>query len=158
MIVGDEHIAVISAEGRLPVELDREALFVVPAAFERLRLVAMRGARGALPIRGQISGPLSNLDQAVRNAVVEGDERFFTVIDRSALEEAIKAITDQAALKGVRLNRLASEYAAAAAVYQATIWFGHDRNVPRAIRDGLVPGSVRWRLLSQLSSWTPREI
>ena len=77
MIVGDEHIAVIAVEGRLPAELDREALFVVPAA----------------------------------------------------------------------------EYAAAAAVYQATIWFGHDRNVPRAIRDGLVPGSVRWRLLSQLPSW-----
>ena len=72
MIVGDEHIAVISAEGRLPAELDREALFIVPAAYERLRLVAMRETRGALPIRGQISGRLSRLDRAVRNAVVEG--------------------------------------------------------------------------------------
>lgn len=153
MIVGDEHIAVIAAEGRLPAELDREALFVVPAAYERLRLVGMKEERGALPTRGQISSRLSRLDRAVRDAVVARDGGLFTVIDRSALEEAIEAITGEAALKEVRLNRLASEYAAAAAVYQATIWFGHDRNVPRAIRDGLVPGSVRWRLLSQLPSW-----
>ncbi len=155
MIVGDEHIAVIAAEGRLPAELDRQALLIVPAAFERLRRVGMREARGALTSRGQISGRLSQLDRAVQRAVLEGDDRLFKVIERSALEQAAEAITGEAALRGVRLNRLASEYAAAAAVYQATIWFGHDRNVPRAIREGRVPGSVRWRLLSQLPSWNP---
>ena len=71
MIIGDEHIAVISAEGRLPEELAEETLLVTPAA----------------------------------------------------------------------------------SLYRATIWFGHDRNVPRPIREGRVPRPVRWRRLSELASW-----
>ena len=52
-----------------------------------------------------------------------------------------------------RLNRLALEYVAAASLYGATIWFGHDRNVPRPIREGRVPRPVRWRRLSELAPW-----
>lgn len=70
MIVGVEHIAIISDEGRLTAELDRKALFVVPALYERLRLVATMGARWALPTRGQISSRLSHLDR--RAAAGEG--------------------------------------------------------------------------------------
>ena len=147
MIIGDEHIVVISAENRLPSELKRERLLVVPAAYERLKLAGAKTARLA---RGQISGPLSKLDKAVRDALLRGDTHLFTVIDQSVLTDTAKEMAAEAASAGVRLNRLTSEYAAAAAVYHTTIWFGHDRNVPRAIRDALLPTAVRWRLLSEL--------
>ena len=151
MIIGDEHIAVISAEGRLPRELKREPLLIVPAAHERLKLA---GAKTAGLARGQISGPLSRLDKVVRDALLLGDTQLFTVIDQSTLQDTADKIAAEAGAAGVRLNRLASEYAAAAAVYRAAIWFGHDRNVPRAIRDRLVPTAVRWRLLSELGHTT----
>ena len=73
MIIGDEHIAVISAEGWLPAELEEETLLVTPAAFERLRLV---GARTSSAVHGQISGRLAVLAPDVRGAVLRADSRF----------------------------------------------------------------------------------
>ena len=150
MIIGDEHIAVISAEGRLPEELAEETLLVTPAAFERLRLV---GARTSAVVHGQISGRLAVLTPDLRDAVLRPDSRFFTVIDASALRPTAEEVAAEAESAELRLNRLALEYVAAASLYRATIWFGHDRNVPRPIREGRVPRPVRWRRLSELASW-----
>ena len=86
----------------------------------------------------------------MRAEVLQADSRFFTVIEPDILQEAAAEIVAEAESVGVRLNRLAAECVAAATVYEATIWFGHDRIVPRPIRDGLVPRPVRWRRLSEL--------
>ena len=148
MIIGDEHTAVIAAEGRLPDELAEETLLVTPAAFERLRLV---DARTSAAVHGLISGRLAVLAPDVRDAVLRPDSGFFTVIDASALQPTAEQVAAEAESAELRLNRLALEYVAAASLYGATIGFGHDRNVPRPIREGMVPRPVRWRRLSELA-------
>lgn len=147
MIIGDEHLAVISAEGRLPDVLKREHLSVMPSAFERLRLV---DARTSGAVHGQISGRLAVLTPELRDAVLRQDSPFFTVIDAAVLQPLTEEIAAEADSSGLHLNRLAPEYVAAASWYRATVWFGHDRNVPRPIREGRVPRPVGWRLLSEL--------
>ena len=62
MIIGAEHVAVISAEGKLPHKLRRQPLLIVPAAHKGLKLA---GGKTARLVRGQISGPLSKLNKAV---------------------------------------------------------------------------------------------
>ena len=91
-----------------------------------------------------------DLPPEVRAAVLEADTRLFSVIREESLRPLAEKAREEAAA-GVHLNQLASEYVAAATMYGVTIWFGHDRNVPRSLRDGLVPGQVRWRLLSEAS-------
>ncbi|MCY3925365.1 MAG: hypothetical protein OXG52_07635 [bacterium] len=86
----------------------------------------------------------------VRAAVLDADAAVFEVIPEEYLRPLADKARQEAAAAGVRLNRLAAEYVAASIAYGATIWFGHDRNVPRPLSDGLVPQEVRWRLLSEL--------
>ena len=86
----------------------------------------------------------------VRAAVLDAGTRVFEVISGQSLKPLAQQAHEEAATVGVHLNQLAAEYVAAALSYRATIWFGHDRNVPRPLRDGLVPQPVQWRLLSEL--------
>lgn len=86
----------------------------------------------------------------VRVGVLDADSPVFRVITEESLGPLVERARREAANAGVHLNRLAAEYVAAAVAYRATIWFGHDRNVPRPLSDGLVPPEFRWRLLSEL--------
>ena len=150
VIIGDEHAAVIAASGNLPDELKPVRLLIPPTAHRRLRASGRRLAEGSGPQRGQISGPLMDLAPGVRAAVLDADTRVFGVIPEESLRPLARRAREEAAAAGVHLNQLASEYVAAAGMYRTTIWFGHDRNVPRTLRDGLVPQQVDWRLLSEL--------
>lgn len=152
MIIGDEHLAVMSAEGRLPGALAQEPLLVTPAAFERLQLVS---ARASELVRGQLSTRLAVLAEDLRDAVLRPDPRLFRVIGVSTLQPVAAAVAAEAEMSGFRLNRLALEYVAAASFYRAPIWFGHDRNVPRPLAEGRIPRPVRWRLLSELDPSEP---
>lgn len=149
MIIGDEHLAVIAAEGRLPDLLAAESLLITPAAFERLRLA---DSRTSVLVHGQISARLGVLAQDLREALLRPDSPLFTVIDSEGLQPVVDEVAAEARSAAFQLNRLALEYVAAASVYRTTIWFGHDRNVPRPIREGRVPRPVRWRRLSELAS------
>jgi len=96
-----------------------------------------------------------DLTPDVRAAVLDADAAVFEVIPEEYLRPLADQARQEAEAAGVRLNRLAAEYVAAeyvaaAIAYGATIWFGHDRNVPRPLSGGLVPQEVRWRLLSEL--------
>lgn len=75
----------------------------------------------------------------VRAAVLAADTRVFRVIPAELLRPLSEKARDEADAVGVHLNLLASEYVAAATVYGATIWFGHNRNVPRALTEGFMP-------------------
>lgn len=150
MILGDEHTAIIAAAGELPDQLRPAQLLIPPAALDRLRVCGRRLADATAMYKGQISGPLMDLAPDVRAAVLDADTRVFGVIPAESLRPLAEEAQNEAAAVGVHLNVLASEYVAAAIAYQATIWFGHDRNVPRPLHERLVGQQVRWRLLSEL--------
>lgn len=146
----DEHTVVIAASGALPAELESVRLLIPPAAYQRLLISGQRLATGSAPQRGQISGPLMDLAPDVRAAVLDADASIFEVIPQVSLRSHAERVRQEAVAAGVALNRLAVEYIAAAIAYRAPIWFGHDRNVPRPLREGAIPQQVQWRLLSEL--------
>lgn len=150
MIIGDEHTAVIAASGRLPDELALETLLIPPAAHARLEL-SRSLADGREIGFGQISGPLSDLSPRQRDALFGADFRLYSVIPEGLVKTVAAAAIESALDAGVQLSPMASQYVAASAIYRVTIWFGHDRNVPPVLRDGLLPWSIPWRRLSELT-------
>ena len=149
MIIGDEHTAVIAASESLPEQLASQTLLIPPAAFTRLEL-----SRNLVDSNqagfGQISGPLSDLTLNKLKALFNVDSRLFDVISEDVLKPVANAAVFAAHEAGVLLSPMASQYVAASAIYKVTIWFGHDRNVPRVLRDGQIPWAVPWRRLSEL--------
>ena len=150
MIVGDEHTAVIAASGRLPDELALETIIIPPVAYARLEL-SRSLASGRQIGFGQISGPLSNLSPRQLDALFDADIRLYSVIPESLIKPVAAAAIESALDAGVQLSPMASQYVAASTIYEATIWFGHDRNVPPVLRDGLLPWLIPWRRLSELT-------
>ena len=162
MIIGDEYVIIRAVAGTLPDVLAGEHPLIIPSAYLRLKLgeaifrpeaTVLAELRPSHPLSGrggQITRRLRALTDRALEALFDADPDLFTVIPKDDLAPGVNEARAVAASQGVHLNLLAAEYVAASAMHGVDIWFGHDRNVPTPIRQGRVPGHVRYGLVSDL--------
>lgn len=136
MFVGDEYAVLRAVAGTLPSPLRGQLLLTVPRAMRRLLRSHERTVQGTAGTGGQISRRLLAMTPLALEAVFDSRPLVFRVVSEEELTHSIVAVTDEAGGKGIPLTPLGAELAAAARVFDATIWLGHDRNLPRWAIEG----------------------
>jgi len=150
MFVGDEYAVLRAVAGSLPSPLRGQLLLTVPRAMRRLRRSHERIVHGAAGAGGQISRRLRAMTPLALEAVFDPRPPVFRVVSEEELTPAIAVVAEEAASKGIPLTPLGAELAAAARVFDVTIWLGHDSNLPRWAIAGPSLNGVRWRRVSEL--------
>ena len=151
MFVGDEHALMRAVGGTLPSPLEGELLLTVPRSMTRLFRSLERIRQGESRTTGQIRSRLRALTPLALEAILDPEPHIYRILTEEELGPSLIAVTGEAARKGIPLTPLSAELAAAAQAFDATIWLGHDRNLPRWAIEGPGLGGVRWRCLSDLT-------
>lgn len=128
----------------------------MPVAIRRLRRTFARETSGISQRPGQISRVLADLPRDALDAIFDPEPQHFRELSLDELRPTIATLEAEAASKGFPLPPVSALYAAAARQFSATIWLGHDRNLPRWVMQGYDLAHVRWRLLSELHLQSPQ--
>ena len=150
VFVGDEHTLIRSVSGTLPTPLEGHLLLTVPRVMERIHRAHARLRRATLDPGGQISSRLRLLTPQALEAILAPEPDAFRLLTEEELRRDIAAVRAEATGKGIPLTPIGAELVAAARMFDAAIWLGHDRNLPRWALDGPGLRGVDWRCLSDL--------
>ena len=148
--VGDEHALIRSVSGTLPTPLEDHFLLTVPRAMERIHRAHARLRHGTQGLAGQISSRLRLLTPRALEVILDPEPDAYRLLTEEELRPEVAVVRAEATGKGIPLTSIGAELAAAARIFDAPIWLGHDRNLPRWALDG--PGllGVDWHRLSDL--------
>lgn len=150
MIIGDEYAIILAAAGALPLPIRDEALMTVPAAVIRLQRSPERVRRGAALGHGRIARLLSSLPPDAAEAVVNPQAGLYGVATEAQIKRSMESVRREAVMLGIPLGEYAAQFAGAAKRFEADIWVGYERNIPRWAQKGIVLEGVRWHRISDL--------
>ena len=151
MIIGDEYALILAAAGALPSEIRHEPLMTVPAAVVRLKRSPERARHGAALGHGRIARLLSALPSDAASAILDPETGLYGVATEVQIGRYMVAARQEAAALGIPLGEYAAQFAGAAKRFEADIWVGYNRNIPRWAQGGIVLEGVRWRRIRDLN-------